>query len=55
MEGFTISATEDHEQVTLLCQAYQKSDRDGRRFIQLCAQLSLMEADDALVAGRFEP
>jgi hypothetical protein len=55
MEGFTISATEDHEQVTLLCQAYQKSDRDGRRLIQLCAQLSLMEADDALVAGRFEP
>ena len=45
MEGFTISANEDHAQVELLCQAYQKSDRDGRRLIQLCAQLSLMEED----------
>jgi hypothetical protein len=55
MEGFTISAHEDHEQVELLCQAYQKSDRDGRRLIQLCAQLSLMEGEDVAVAGRFEP
>ncbi|MFL6246640.1 MAG: PilZ domain-containing protein [Thermoanaerobaculia bacterium] len=55
MEGFTISANEDHEQVELLCEAYQKSDRDGRRLIQLCAQLSLMEEDGVIVAGRFEP
>jgi hypothetical protein len=55
IEGFTISANEDHAQVELLCQAYQKSDRDGRRLIQLCAQLSLMEDDGVIVAGRFEP
>ncbi|HEV7767191.1 MAG TPA: hypothetical protein VGQ76_19475 [Thermoanaerobaculia bacterium] len=55
IEGFTISATEDHAQVELLCQAYQRSDRDGRRLIQLCAQLSIMEGEDAIVAGRFEP
>jgi len=55
MEGFTISAHEDHEQVELLCQAYQRSDREGRRFIQLCAQLSIMEGEDGIVAGRFEP
>ncbi len=55
MEGFTISANEDHAQVELLCEAYLKSDRDGRRLIQLCAQLSLLEQDDVMVAGRFEP
>lgn len=55
MEGFTISANEDREQVNLLCEAYRRSDHDGRRLIQLCAQLSVMEGEDALVAGRFEP
>lgn len=55
MEGFTISANEDHAQVELLCEAYLKSDRDGRRLIQLCAQLSLMEEEDLMLAGRFEP
>jgi hypothetical protein len=55
MEGFTISANEDHAQVELLCEAYRMSDRDGRRLIQLCAQLSLMEDDGVVVAGRFEP
>ncbi|MDP9191185.1 MAG: hypothetical protein M3P06_05730 [Acidobacteriota bacterium] len=55
MEGFTISANEDRSQAELLCQAYERSGRDGRRLIQLCAQLSVMEGEDALVAGRFEP
>jgi hypothetical protein len=54
MEGFTISANEDHEQVELLCEAYKRSDRDGRRLIQLCAQLSVMEGEGVPV-GRFEP
>ena len=55
LDGFTISASEDHAQVELLCQAYQESDRDGRRFIQLCAQLSIMEGEDGIAPGRFEP
>ena len=55
MEGFTISANEDRGQAELLCQAYERSGRDGRRLIQLCAQLSVMEGEDAMVAGRFEP
>lgn len=55
MEGFTISAHEAQDQAQLLCQAYEKSDREGRRFIQLCAQLSIVEGEDAMVAGRFEP
>lgn len=55
MEGFTISANEDHEQVELLCEAYRRCDRDGRRLIQLCAQLSVMEGEGVIVGGRFDP
>jgi len=44
-EGFTISALEDVQQAELLCDAYARSDRDGRRMIQLFAQLSIMEGE----------
>jgi hypothetical protein len=54
LDGFTISALEDSEQGDLLCDAYLRSDRDGRRMIQLFAQLSIMEGDGVL-PGRFEP
>lgn len=40
-EGFTISAAEEQTQAQLLCEAYQQADREGRRLIQLCAQLSI--------------
>jgi hypothetical protein len=53
MEGFTISATEDHAQVELLCDAYHRSDADGRHLIQLCAQLSIL--GDGVMPGRFDP
>jgi len=54
MEGFTISALEDKTQADLLCEAYQKSDREGRKMIQLFAQLSIMEGE-GIEPGRFEP
>jgi hypothetical protein len=54
LEGFTISAMEDHTQAELLCDAYTRSDRDGRRLIQLCAQLSIIEGE-GISPGRFEP
>jgi len=47
-EGFTISATEDASQAELLCDAYLRSDDDGRRMIQLCAQLSVIDDDGPL-------
>lgn len=53
-EGFTISALEDRSQADLLCDAYQKSDREGRKMIQLFAQLSIMEGE-GIEPGRFEP
>jgi hypothetical protein len=54
VEGFTISANEDHSQAQLLCDAYKRSDEDGRRMIQLFAQLSIMEGE-GVSPGRFEP
>jgi hypothetical protein len=53
-DGFTISATEDHTQAEMLCDAYRRSDPDGRRLIQLCAQLSIMDGE-GLVQSRFDP
>lgn len=44
-EGFTISADEDHVQAELLCDAWVRSDHEGRRMIQLCAQLSIVEGE----------
>lgn len=54
LEGFTISATEEHSQVELLCDAYQRSDGDGRRMIQLFAQLSIVDGE-GVSRGRFDP
>lgn len=54
LEGFTISALEDRSQADLLCEAYQKSDREGRKMIQLFAQLSIVEGE-GILPGRFDP
>lgn len=54
VEGFTISANEDHSQAEMLCDAYKKSDVEGRRMIQLFAQLSIMEGE-GITPGRFQP
>lgn len=53
-EGFTISSLEDSEQAQLLCDAYSRSDRDGRRMIQLFAQLSIMDGE-GMPSGKFDP
>ena len=54
VEGFTIAATEDRAQADLLCEAYLRSDSEGRRMIQLFAQLSIMEGE-GISPGRFQP
>jgi hypothetical protein len=54
LEGFTISANEDRAQADLLCEAYQRSDKEGRRMIQLFAQLSIVEGE-GVSPGRFQP
>lgn len=54
-DGFTISASEDHSQAELLCDAYIRSDAEGRRMIQLFAQLSIAEGEGMAVRAGFEP
>jgi hypothetical protein len=54
MEGFTISATEDRAQADLLCEAYLRSDKEGRKMIQLFAQLSIVQGE-GILPGRFDP
>ena len=53
-EGFTVSADEDQGQIQMLCEAYEKSDSNGRKMIQLFAQLSIIEGE-GIAPGRFEP
>lgn len=53
-EGFTVSALEDLEQVELLCDAYRRLDPQGRKMIQLFAQLSIADGE-GIAPGRFEP
>jgi hypothetical protein len=53
-EGFTISVRESAPQAELLCDAYMRSDSDGRRLIRLFAELSIMEGG-GIPPGRFEP
>ena len=45
VDGFTISALEDSQQAELLCEAYLRSDGEGRKMIQLFAQLSIVEGE----------
>jgi hypothetical protein len=52
--GFTISALEDNAQAKLLCDTYLRADDAGRKMIQLCAQLSIVDGE-GIAPGRFEP
>ncbi|HEY0591066.1 MAG TPA: PilZ domain-containing protein [Thermoanaerobaculia bacterium] len=42
--GFTVSASEDLEQIEHLCEAYRKGDEAAREFIRTLARLSVSEA-----------
>jgi len=44
-EGFTVSADETDAQIELLREAYERSDPDGRKLIQIFAQLSIVDAE----------
>jgi len=44
VDGFTIAAYEDEDEVHELCGAYERADEEGRRLIRLVAELSVMSA-----------
>lgn len=44
-EGFTISASESPQKVTMLCRAYETGDAEGRKLIRTFAALSISKAE----------
>jgi len=50
-DGFTVSADETDSQIELLREAYERSDGDGRKLIQLFAQLSIVDAENVGVTS----
>lgn len=44
IDGFTIAAYEDEDEVHTLCVAYERADEEGRRLIRLVAELSVLSA-----------
>jgi hypothetical protein len=45
MDGFTISAEETRDQIAILCETFANADADGRKLIQLMAELSISKAE----------
>lgn len=53
-EGVTVWAYEDTAELRKLLNVYQRADADTRKFIRICAELSLI-VDDSLLPQRFSP
>jgi len=45
MNGFTISAEEDPEHITMLCETFANADLEGQALIKLMAELSISKAE----------
>jgi len=44
LDGFTVAAYEDEEELASLCESYEAADAEGRRLIRLLAELSARNA-----------
>ncbi len=42
LDGFTVAAYEDRDELQTLCRAYETADDEGKRLIQLVAELSVL-------------
>ncbi|MGA7613766.1 MAG: hypothetical protein WBX15_01170 [Thermoanaerobaculia bacterium] len=54
IDGFTIAATEDPEQIELLCTSYVDADHEGRKMIRKMAELSV-SALEGIPTRRYKP
>jgi hypothetical protein len=54
MDGFTISAEEEQSHIAMLCDTYLSSDKEGRRLIQVMAELSISKAE-GIPTRRYSP
>ena len=43
--GFTVSVEENREQLALLCDSFEKADAEGRKMIQMLAEMSISKAE----------
>jgi hypothetical protein len=43
--GFTVSVEENREQLALLCDSFEKADPEGRKMIQMLAEMSISKAE----------
>ena len=44
LDGFTVAAYEDEEELATLCQAYEAADAEGQQLIRMVAELSVRSA-----------
>ena len=42
LDGFTVAAYEDEDELEVLCRAYERADHQGRHMIRVIAELSAM-------------
>jgi hypothetical protein len=54
INGFTISASETDENITMLCEAYETSTTEGRRMIRTMAELSISKSE-GIPTRRYDP
>jgi hypothetical protein len=54
MNGFTISAGESDDNISMLCEAYETSNTEGRRMIRTMAELSISKSE-GIPTRRYEP
>jgi hypothetical protein len=54
VNGFTISAEEERDQVEMLCQTFQSADAAGRKLIQAMAEMSISKSE-GVPTRRYNP
>jgi len=54
MNGFTVSASESDESLSLLCEAYEAGNIEARRLIRTMAELSISKSE-GIPTRRYDP
>jgi hypothetical protein len=52
-DGFTVAADTPADEVETLIRSYAEGNAEARRLIRVCAELSLLQPDDAIPPGQF--
>ncbi|MHB0969059.1 MAG: hypothetical protein ACYC7A_14305 [Thermoanaerobaculia bacterium] len=52
-DGFTVAADTPADEIETLIRSYAEGNAEARHLIRVCAELSLLQPDDAIPPGRF--